>query len=135
MAIDFLVNWVAVLVTAAIGFVIGFIWYGFLFMKPWAKAVGLDPKGKDPAPVRNMLIGFIITIISVYVLALFITNTGSNTPLGGMLIAAIIWLGCSLTAGIGRVIWEKKPMSLFWINIPYELMNMLIVGAILGAWL
>lgn len=132
MALELMINWIAVLVVSIIAFFFGFLWYGFLFMKQWSKATGVkDSKN----PVRSMFIGFIITLISVYVLAVLIVNTGSTTITGGMLIGFLIWLGCSLSSTIGPIIWENKSMSLFWIASPYELISLLIVGGVLGYWL
>ena len=34
-------NWLAVLVAAASGFVIGGLWYGPLFQKPWMRLSGM----------------------------------------------------------------------------------------------
>ena len=50
-----------VLVTALAGFVIGGLWYGPLFSKPWMKASGVTPGKHDDravgAPVRFSLRG------------------------------------------------------------------------------
>lgn len=132
---QFNVNWWVIIVTSVLGYLMGFLWYGILFMKPWMKAVGLKKHAKDPFPGRTMVIGFLITFISIYVLALFIINTGSTTFLGGILVGFLLWLGYSLTMNIGALLWQMKPASYFWINAPYELISTLIVSGILGYFL
>ena len=135
MTIELTVNWIAVIAASIISFLIGFIWFGVLFMDRWSKLVGLPKNFKEPHPIRTMFIGFFVTLLSVYILALFIVNTGSTTAIGGMTIGLLIWLGCSIAANAGPVLWEKKPIGLLWLGLPYELINLLLAGGILGYWL
>jgi len=49
------VNWLAVLVSFVLAFILGWLWYSpKLFGHKWAEGVGLDPKGPEKMPVAAM---------------------------------------------------------------------------------
>ena len=61
------------------------------------------------------------------------TTSASNAGFGifaGLMIA-IFWIG---TSRLNDVLYERKPIGLFWINVGYNLVIYTIMGAILGAW-
>src|ERR1051326_6187094 len=64
------INYWAVLVAAIVNFVLGWLWYGPLFGKPWAKMVGMDMSKKPPmaSMVKSMLLMFIGSLLMSYVL-------------------------------------------------------------------
>ena len=37
------INFIAVAVCVLLSFILGFVWYAALFMKPWTKEMGYDP--------------------------------------------------------------------------------------------
>jgi hypothetical protein len=44
---------------------------------------------------------------------------------------AVFWIA---TSRLNDVLYEQKPMGLFWINVGYNVAIYVIMGAILGAW-
>lgn len=44
------------------------------------------------------------------------------------------WLGFVATIMLGMTLWEGKPFRLYLLNAGYQLLNLLVMGAILAAW-
>ena len=79
-----------------------------------------------------LIVNYVATALAALALAMFIgaeANAGFGIFAGVMI--AIFWIG---TSRLNDVLYEKKPMGLFWINVGYYLVIYAIMGAVLGAW-
>lgn len=129
-------NFLAVLVAAFSAFFIGWIWYGPLFGKKWMELNGFTKENMSqkkwlPLPLI-MGINYIATLLAAFSLAMFL-GTESDAVFGifaGLMIA-IFWIA---TSRLNDVLYEQKPMGLFWINVGYNVAIYVIMGAIIGAW-
>jgi hypothetical protein len=129
-----MVNWLAVLVAAVVMFGLGAAWYTALFGEQWRKLMGV-PKGAQPEGfAQAMVVGFAANLIQAYVLALFISRLGVTDFVNGGWVGALAWLGFVATIMVPATFYEKRPPMLFVINGAYQLVGMVIMGAILGAW-
>ena len=140
MAIDLSVNYLAAIVAAVVSFIVGWLWYSpKLFGNAWMAASGIKKsdiaKSKKKGMITSMVAGFIVQVVMASVLGVFISATGGSGWLEGLNTGFWAWLGFVATIGLGIVIWEGKPMKLFWINSLHWLVALLIQGAILGAWM
>ena len=139
MPLNFTVNYLSVVVAAIAGFIIGWIWYSALFGKAWMKLSGKSTKeinaSKKKGMAGAMIVAFIAQFIMAWVLAVFISATSASGWLEGLGIGFWAWLGFVATIGLGIVLWEGKPMKLFWINSLHWLVVLLIMGSIIGAWM
>ena len=129
------VNFPAVFVAAFCAFVIGWIWYGPLYGKRWMELNGFSKedlsKSKIPMPAI-MGMNFGATLLAAFAIAMFVGDE-SNIWFGifaGLMIA-IFWIA---TNRLNDVLYEQKPIGLFWINVGYSAVTYTIMGAILGAW-
>jgi len=131
------VNLVAVLGAAVSSMVIGFLWYGPLFGKPWMKLVGMT-KEKIEESKKGMPKVYAITFIGALVLAFFtgalVKMMGTSTVAGGAQAGFMIWIGFVLTTHLSDITYENKPMKLFQINQSYFLVQLLVMGGILAIW-
>ncbi len=132
------VNWVAVLVAAALQMVLGFLWYSpMLFGNLWMKLCGMKPsdmdKHKGEMP-KSAVLGFLAAIVMVFILAQVIGYTGAKTLMDGVLSAFWMWLGFVATVLAGSVLWEGKPVKLYLLNAGYYLVTLGISGAVLVLW-
>ena len=128
------VNLISVLVASVASFFIGFLWYGPLFGKEWRRLMKFsvkDMKKMKMTPRNAMVLGFTSTLVMVYVLALFIEVANPSTLLEGVMISFWIWLGFIATNTLGTVLWEDKPLSLYFLNNCYNLVNLLVAALIL----
>ena len=130
------INYWAVLVSAVVGFGIGSVWYmPRAFGSQWMALIG-----KTQADIKmsfnSTLFGktFVATLIMVYILAHFVDYAGATTPGQGALTGWWLWLGFVATIMFINVLYENKPLKLWAINAGYQLVVLIVVGAILATW-
>lgn len=137
------INYWAVLVAAASSIVLGFLWYGPFFGKPWMKLMGFTKESMDAANKKGMEKAYALMVIGsllmAYVMAhaivFGIAYTGITGASGGMTGAFYYWIGFAVPLLMDNQLWEGKPWKLFWINASYRLVSFLVMGAILGFWI
>lgn len=123
----------AVLVTGLTGFIIGGLWYGPLFSKPWMQASGVQTGNMTTAQsVRLFASAYVLNVIIAIGLAFLIGHPGSL--LGGAHTGFFVGLMFIATA-IGVIyLFERRPLKLFFINAGYQVVNATVMGAVLGVW-
>ena len=134
-------NLLAVLVAAISTMVVGFVWYSpILFAKPWMREMGYDPNDKNKVLEMQKSAGpaylgsFVASLVSAFVLALFLHQMRAQSLELGLLVGAHVWLGFVATVQLTGVLFMKQSMKLFAINTGYQLVCYLVMGAILGVW-
>lgn len=135
------INYLAILVSAIVAMAVGFAWYGPLFGTEWMKLVGMTREKMKKAQegmTTTYGISFGLSLLMAYTLAHFIwfTAPGSTTFLIGIKTAIWAWTGFVATIILTRYLYspEKKPIKLYIIDGGYNLVTLLVMGAILGAW-
>jgi Protein of unknown function (DUF1761) len=127
-------NFLAVLVAGIAAMVVGYLWYGPFFGKTWSQAIGLT-REKMEASKKNMTTNYVIMFIGSLVMAYVLSNAFAARPflnMGGALwLSFWIWLGFMATVLLGSVLWENKPMKLYWINSLYYLVTLWVMAIIL----
>lgn len=134
------INYWAVIVSTVAAFVLGWIWYGPLFGKTWAKLAGVDRHGKAKLGMApTIIINLIVTFIMAYTLehnlifgSEYLNLWGFAAGLQG---AFWNWLGFIVPVTLGVVLWENKSWKLWFITAGYYLLSLLIMGAILESWI
>ncbi len=53
-------------------------------------------------------------------------------PVEGALAGVITWLGFVATTRASAVLFEKRPLGLYWINAGYDLISLALMGTILA---
>ncbi len=128
------INLTAVLIAAIISFAFGALWYSpILFIKTWMKLTNTKESDCKNAG-KTMIYGFIINLIRTYILALVITIMNVTTVSEVMIIAILLWLAMSVPIETNGVLWERKPINLFWLNSIYFLITTWITASILVTW-
>lgn len=113
---------------------IGFAWYSkALFGKAWMKLEGIEKPDKSGMGKTFALI-FITTLISAYVLSIFIHYAGAYTLINGAKTGLWAWLGFAVPIELGDILFHKKPFKLFLIKSGHTLVGLLAMGAILAIW-
>ncbi len=133
------VNLPAVFVSGLASMVIGFLWYSpLLFAKPWMKYMKLDPKklkSQQNDMPKTYGLSFVATLITAYVIALFLNATLVASLSEGLLVGLLVWLGFVATTLFTGVLFSEMPMGLFLINSGYQLASILTMSAILTLWI
>jgi hypothetical protein len=132
------VNWLAVLVCAILSMVIGFIWYGPLFSKPWGRMTGWTNEKVAALPKSSMTIGyvkaFLFAFIIASVLALTLLSIKADGIGDGVTAAIVLWAGFTgATIGVNMT-FERRPISLFGIEAGYHLLTLIAYAIVLSIW-
>ena len=103
------VNYVAILVAAALQFVFGAIWYTPVFGKVWGKIHGFDKHSaeiqKEMMKKMGPLLGgqFVVTLVTTVVLAMLLNGTTSNWS--AYELAGLCWLGFIVPTQVSAVLF------------------------------
>ena len=129
---SFSVNILAVVVAVVANMVLGMLWYSkALFAKQWLKLIGKSEaqlKGAQQA----MGLAVLVSLVEAYFLAVLINNLGANTLLGGAKVGGLVWLGFIATTMLNEVIFEGRSSKLYQIQVGYQLVSFVIMGALLA---
>jgi hypothetical protein len=133
-------NWVAILVAAIASFIFEALWFS-VFMNEWLAGIGrtkewLTSAAGHPAstPAVQYATAIICSIIAAAVLSICIQASGKQTAIRGILCAAVIWLGFIATGWAKEYIFEVRTLQIYAINAGYSLIDLMLIGAIVGAW-
>ena len=131
------VNWLAVIVSAIVLFLFGYLWYDVLFGKMWlAEMQKINPQFGTTMTTNYypFVVSLVMGFFSAYGIARALAWRGDSNLMNGA------FIGFSLGLLIfGSMTWTGYAYSGFgatlgWINIGYVAVGMAIQGAILGGW-
>ena len=132
------VNYLAVVVAALAAFFLGALWYSpALFAKQWMKAHGYTEdkiKEMQKSAMPAYLVSLVCYVVMAYVLAVFIATMNVASATGGMCAGLLAWLGFAATLGLTANMFSEKKIATFFLDAGYQLVHLLVMGAILGAW-
>lgn len=127
-------NWVAIIVAAIIPMVLGALWYSpVLFADPWLRAVGRTRDELGDAALGYVL-SAIGALVSSYVLARIVKWAEVDDLWNGALIGIFVWAGFVATVLAVTTYFAGRPRALWAINAGYQLVALVLMGALLGAW-
>ncbi len=141
---DVPINYYAILACGIANMILGFIWYGPLFGKPWSRLMGWgDMTPEKMAEMQKSarpayVVTFVGALLMAYVLAhgLVFGNAylGMSGVSAGLMGAFWFWLGFVVPVTIGTVFWDKKPWTLWFINAGYYLVALCMMATIISLW-
>lgn len=115
-------------------FVIGALWYGLIFSKPWIAGMQEGGKTISGDPKKAFLGNFTGGLVTSAVLCYLIDQLAITSLVNGALLGFLVWLGFILATNIDEVLFEKRNMKLFLLTNGYQLVSLVIMGAIYGMW-
>ncbi len=132
------INYWAAIVAGVAAFFVGGAWYSGIFGKLWVKLHGYSPekikemqaKMSPPKFFGGMLVSYIVL---GFVLALLLSGLKEQGALVGACTGFLVWLAVaaiSMTAHIA----SDKVIGLYYIDVGCELIYLVLMGALLGAW-
>ncbi len=126
-------NWLAVVVAALSTFMIGAIWYGPLFGKPWMKEHGFSEDDLKEANMGKIYgIAFILEFLIAVNLAIFLSDSSDVTwGITAGFLAGFGWV--ALAMGV-NALFSRSTLKLWFIDSFYFVVTFMIMGAILTAW-
>ncbi len=126
MAINFGVNYLAVVVAAVVALVIGFIWYSpRVFGTRWMTYLGTtQAQLGNPGPT-GLLVGVVASLLNAL---------GGKSVTDGVLLGVLAWLGFMATITAAQISFEKKSWGLWVLNNAHNLLVQVIMAAIVATW-
>jgi hypothetical protein len=142
MTLDIPLNFVTVVVAAAVSFALGFLWYGPLFGKTWMHLSGISKQQMEKAKNKNMTGIFALSAFGSFVMAFVLMHslTFASTYLhlsgfnAGLQVAFWNWIGFIAPVTMGSVLWEGKSWKLWILNNGFWLISLSVMGGILAVW-
>jgi hypothetical protein len=139
------INYLAVLVAGVASMIIGYIWYGPLFGKAWARGMGWDTTNQEQMGRMKKMAGpayvqqFIGALIMAYVLAHVVWMSSVALPdysstMRGINSGFFSWLGFVLPVKYGDKLWTGKKFKYVAIDLGYYLVLLIVMGLILSCW-
>ena len=128
-------NYWAVLVCAAVYWLIGGLWYGLIFGNRWMALEHMTAaNASSMSPVGPYIITFLLDLVIAFFLARICAWRNANTAGRGAALGTILWIGIVAPITFTTSMYEMRPAELFAINNLYPLVGLVVAGAILGAW-
>jgi len=136
------INYFAVIISALVPMVVGFVWYGPLFGKKWLWANNVTPEqtaaAKNESMAKKLVPAFIAYLVMSYVLAQIIAHFLVTTIWQSILFGIVIWLGLSAVTRYINYLWsigdKLKNKTLFFFDAGYFLVSIVIMSIILSLW-
>jgi len=129
----FHINFLAVIVSTLLAFVLGGLWYGPLFGNAWMKENNFSEEGLKKANMAKIFgATFILNIVIAVNLAAFLgPKQDLSFGLFAGAAAGIGWVSASL--GI-TYLFSRKSLKLFLIDAGYQSIIYTLMGGLLGLW-
>lgn len=127
------IQWLAVLVATIASFMLGGIWYGPLFGKPWMASVG---KAEDElsGPAVPMTLSFFTALITCIALAILVRELALSGVADGIVVGLFVGVGFIATSMASDYAFCGWSLRLFWIQAGYRVVYSVIMGLILCLW-
>ncbi len=130
-------NWLAIIVAALAYFMLGAVWYSFLFKNVWIRGSGIDmnspeaKKGGAGIMLMTIVLEF-ITCLGLAVLAYRLAATGGvisgikmGLLTGGCFAAIAVWIS---------FMYQMKPKSMLAVDGGYHILGHVISAIIICVW-
>jgi uncharacterized protein DUF1761 len=128
-------NYLAVFVAAVAYWVLGGVWFGVLFSKPWMALEHMTiEQAQSVNPTVPYIVAFLLGLLVAYFLAQLCIWRNANTIGRGASVGVLVWIGFVGPITLTTYMFEMRSKTLFAINEFYPLAGLVLMGAILGAW-
>lgn len=132
------VNIWAVLLATLSTMVVGAVWYTPpVFGNRWMELTGVSPDGQGSA-VGPIIITVLVSFITAIVLAgaaTVVHDSYGGSFLGNAVITGVaLWAGFTAARFITHDAFEGRPSALTTLNIAHELVSVLVMALIIGAF-
>lgn len=132
-------NWLAIVVAAAVYWFSGALWYSPLILgKKFMALMGVGHKEMADAKKKGMAKQYVLSLVSslitVLALALVMDLTLPADNQANLVLIFWLWLGFVVTSNLSGVLWEGRKSALFYIQMLWSLLALMLAGFILYTW-
>jgi len=129
------VNWWAVIVAALIRMAVGTLWYSPVAFGPrWQLLSGVTQEKWTANMPMAIATDGIMSLIMAFALASIVGASGISDLLNGGLAGFWVWLGFMMPVMVGLWAHESRSAELVAIMSGFNLVALLLMGALLGVW-
>jgi len=133
VAVNFAVNYLAVIVAAIAAVVIGIVYYGLAGLGDrLARLMGSTPVGR-PGPAQ-LVIGVVVALVNAWVLALLSLNLGAASITDGIMLGVVAWLGFMATLSGAQVAFQGRPWNAWLITNVHDVVIQVLMATIVTLW-
>ena len=127
-------NALTIILCMVVYMIIGSVWYGPLFMKPWARMTGMDKLKKEdmqkamiPAMVTSLATAFVMTTV----LGRGMQSLAIQSWLDPIIICLVLWFPFTAMTMAQNYAYTQKPFKLLLIDAGYILVSLWAISLIL----
>jgi hypothetical protein len=129
------INYWAILVAALIRVVTGALWFSpFAFRESWRKIVGIDEATMNAGLPKAIALDVVGSLVMAFVLVHAVVYAGAATLGQGAAVGFFNWLGFIVVVQLSETMHENRPFRYFWISAGYNLIALVLMGALLAVW-
>lgn len=132
------INYLAVVVAAALSFAIGGLWYSpLLFAKQWIKANGYSEEKVNEmqkGAAKAYAISILCHLLIALAIAVLVGYLHLSRCVQGLKLGALLWVGLALPLGLMANAFSDRRITAFGIDAGYQLVYLLIMGSLLTVW-
>ncbi len=133
------INYLLVLLSAIVAMIVGAIWYSpLLFGNEWAKFSGFSLEESDKTRQKGSeklyIFHFLATLLMSYILAQLVGFMHATSFSDGAKIGFWLWLGIVVPVLLSSVLWGRKSIVVYLIEIGQYLVSLVLMGGIFGNW-
>jgi hypothetical protein len=131
------INWLAVLVSSLVAFMIGGAWYGALFAKQRVVAYRFtaeEVEAMQKVQTRNFSGFFVAGIVIAAAMAILARNLGLSGWMDGLVLGTFVFVGFVAMFHLVQHLAGNYRPAAFFIDASYQLLWFLTTGAIVAAW-
>lgn len=134
----FQLNYLAVAVAGIAAFAIGALWYSpVLFARAWVAAHGHTPADLERlkrGAGRAYAVSLACYLWMAAALGILISYMALRNLEQGLQLGFLVWGGVALPLGLSAHVFSEKRWTAWAIDAGYQLVYLLVMGAILAVW-
>jgi len=132
-------NWIAILVATLAYFFLGAVWYSFLFKNQWIAYQGITAEEMNKPDARKgvgaiMFASFILMFVTCLGISILVNKIGVWGWMSGAKLGFFTGVFFACTSMGINMLYEKKPIGLFFINGAYQVLGNIIAAIIIVSW-
>ena len=127
------INWIAVLVAAAVAYFFGALWFmRALFGNAWLQAMGKRREDLG-SPAQAMVVTAFTTLLTAMCLAVILKGCAIDSLAGGVAMGVVIGGGIVFATMLSDALFQGQPTKLLWINGGHRFSSTVLMCAVIGA--
>ena len=133
------INYIAVVLATLSSMVVGAIWYTpKVFGTRWASLAKVDMDRPGASATVAIIVTLFVSFVTAWVLAGATAIAwhfyGGSWLWGSVVTGVTLWAGFTAARFITHDAFEGRPTALTTMNIAHELVTVLVMALIIGAW-